>query len=71
MAKTRFKCKESRALTRAVRKAGGTVSRTTNGHWRITGPQGHAVVCSKFDSPRSVANAVAQVRRHSGLEIQI
>jgi len=71
MAKTRFRCKESRALSRAVHSAGGTITRTASGHLRVMGPGGHAVICSAFGSRRSVANAVSAIRLYAGLDLQI
>jgi hypothetical protein len=68
----RHRTKESRELYQAVRDAGGTATRTSNGHWRVTAPDGRtAIVSSTFTSRRSVVNAAATIRKCAGLNVRI
>ena len=67
----RWRSKEARDIVRAVTGAGGTVERTANGHLKITGPKGVAVVASAPDTGhqggRALANTWATITDKTGL----
>lgn len=64
----RGRSKEAREITAAVEKAGGTVTVTEQGHLRVSGPQGDAIVGSASNSGKhSRANTRATIRRETGL----
>jgi hypothetical protein len=67
----RYQSKRARKLARAVISAGGIVELTANGHMRITGPDGVAIVGAHTTSWRAEKNAVATIRKHAGLEIRL
>jgi cold shock CspA family protein len=67
----RWRSREAREIARAVELAGGTVERTANGHLKVTGPEGVAVVASAPDTGhqggRALANTWATITRETGL----
>lgn len=69
MSKRRTPHKHTRDTIRAVKRAGGTVAYTSNGHLRITGPAGMAILPSDPGSWRGPRNNRAVLRKHAGLEI--
>lgn len=66
--------KECRELAEAVEAAGGTVQRTAKGHLMVTGPAGSysvgGAVSNKRHKGRGWANAYAQVRTYTGLDVR-
>jgi hypothetical protein len=67
----RYPTKHARKLARAVASAGGTVELTANGHMRITGPGGVAIVGAHTAIWRAEKNTVAAIRKYAGLEIRL
>lgn len=67
----RHKSKHARAICRAVLAAGGSVKLTAGGHLLVSGPAGHATVGSSGSSYHATANAVASIRKYSGLDITV
>lgn len=51
------------ALLRWIQEQGFAVLKTKNGHYRITGPHGVAMVPSTPGEGRSHQNTIAQLRR--------
>lgn len=56
-------------LLREARRRGAEIEKTTNGHYKIIGPAGMAVISPKWGDPRDRHNAVADVRRHAGIDV--
>lgn len=56
-------------IRRAVRRAGGEVTLTRRCHLRVTYGGRSTVVGSKHGDPCSFRNAMAQIRRATGLEL--
>ena len=71
MRKRRYQCAAHRDLIRAVLAAGGTYTMSTRGHMKVTGPKGIAVVGARFNGIHGLGNAVATIRRYSGLRIAL
>lgn len=67
----KFKSKHARAICKAVAAAGGTVRVTAKGHFLVTGPAGNALVGTAGASYHATANAVASIRKYSGLDITV
>lgn len=63
------RAKQARELRRAVQAAGGSTERTREGHLRVTGPTGSAVVGSDLHG-RALRNAHAQIRALAGLDLR-
>lgn len=63
------RAKQTRELHKAVKAAGGRVERTSDGHLRVHGPAGHAVVGSDLHG-RARRNAHAEIRRLAGLDLR-
>lgn len=64
--------KESQRLIAAIEDAGGRVSVTARGHFRVVGPRGVAFVGSA--PPRhgqARANLLGDLRRYAGLDVQV
>lgn len=61
--------KHARDVAKAVIAAGGEVEVTSNGHLKITGPAGRAIIGVHRASYRGRAMAVTTARRHAGLEL--
>jgi hypothetical protein len=56
------------AVLRRARKAGSTVERAGNGHWKVTSPTGGCVqVAFSPGCSRGVLNAVTRLRRVGAL----
>jgi hypothetical protein len=66
----RGRCKEIRRLVAAVKEAGGTVQRTANGHLKVTGPTGFAIVGSSIAAGRETARAWRVAERYTGLVLR-
>jgi len=66
----RPRTRDALRMARAVEAAGGTVERTANGHLKVVGPSGFAIVGSSYGSRRSWKNAIADVRKHAGLNLK-
>lgn len=66
----RGRSKEARIIAAAVVAAGGEITRTGQGHLRITGPTGVAFVSSAPGSNRMGA-VVRTIEQHAGLKISI
>jgi hypothetical protein len=62
----RGRSKEARAIERAVEAAGGTVERTGQGHLKITGPRGVAIVASDPGS-NAMRTTLRTIERRAGL----
>jgi hypothetical protein len=62
----RGRSKEARAIERAVVAAGGTVERTGQGHLKITGPGGVAIVASDPGS-NAMKTTLRTIERRAGL----
>lgn len=60
-----------RAITRAVRDAGGTVTVTARGHLRVTGPKGIAIIAHRGNSWRVLKDATTDLRTYAGLDVTI
>lgn len=56
-------------LIREARARGAEITRTTNGHYKIVGPAGMAVVSPNWGDPRARQNSIADVRRHAGIDV--
>jgi hypothetical protein len=67
----RYQTKHARKLARAVTSVGGTVELTSNGHMRITGPGGVAIVGAHTAHWRAEKNVVAAIRKYAGLDIRL
>jgi hypothetical protein len=65
----RLQGKHARELARRIEDAGGSVSLTANGHLRVKGPMGIAVVSSSASDPRNLVKALATIRRYAGLAV--
>lgn len=63
------RAKQARELCRAVKAAGGSTERTQEGHLRVTGPAGSAVVGADLYG-RALHNARTQIRALAGLDIR-
>ena len=63
MSQPRIKRKEARDLARRIRRQGGTVTLTANGHLRVTGPAGYTVISPDMRYPRTRANTMADLSR--------
>ena len=68
-AQRRLQGKHARELARRIRAAGGSVTLTANGHLRVQGPRGVAVVSSSASDPRNLVKALSTIRRYAGLEV--
>lgn len=67
---TRPPTRDAARIIRAVRKAGGDVGLTANGHLRVVGPDGRStVVGSKYGCPRAFRNAMSKIRNHTGMAL--
>lgn len=63
--------KPAKMIARAVVEAGGSFTITANGHLKVQGPAGVAVVGVHQPSPRAVRNAVRDIHRYAGLVMQV
>jgi hypothetical protein len=63
VSRPRVSTREARSLVVLIRRAGGTVTRTSRGHLLVYGPLGTVTVGSKLHADRTWRNAVSQVRR--------
>jgi hypothetical protein len=61
-----WRSKEAREIARAVERAGGTVTRTGQGHMKVTGPRGVAFIPSDPGNNR-LALAYETIERCTGL----
>lgn len=61
--------KHAKDLAGAIKRAGGSLSVTANGHFRVTGPKGVAIVGVHTNSRRALAHARMSLRNYAGLEI--
>jgi predicted RNA binding protein YcfA (HicA-like mRNA interferase family) len=66
----RGRSKEARAIERAVVAAGGTVERTGQGHLKIRGPGGVAVVASDPGS-NAMKTTLRTIERQAGLRLDL
>jgi hypothetical protein len=60
--------KEARDIAKAVERAGGTVERTGQGHMKVTGPNGMAIVPSRPGNNR-LGKAYETIARETGLDL--
>jgi hypothetical protein len=67
----RWRTKEAREVVSAVKAAGGQVELTSDGHLRITGPDGEAIVASAPGAGRVLTMTYATIRRETGLEVGV
>lgn len=65
---SRGRNKDCRRLVRLLREVGIDVARTRDGHLKVKGPRGIAVVGSAYGSPNARQNTVATLRK-VGVEI--
>jgi hypothetical protein len=61
---------EVEEIVRAVRRAGGEVTLTRNGHVRISGPAGVTVIPGTPGGNRSRRNALAKIRSMAGIDLR-
>lgn len=66
----RGRSKEARDIERAVIRAGGTVERTAQGHLKITGPLGIAIVASDPGS-NAMRTTLRTIERRAGLKLDL
>jgi len=66
----RGRSKEARDIERAVVRAGGTVERTGQGHLKITGPGGVAIVASDPGS-NAMRTTLKTIERKAGLTLDL
>lgn len=66
----RGRSKEARQIERAVIKAGGSVERTGQGHLKITGPAGVAIVASDPGS-NAMRTTLRTIEQKAGLQLDI
>lgn len=64
-----WRSKEAREIAKAVKKAGGEVERTGQGHMKVTGPIGVAFIPSEPGSNR-LAQAYETIERCTGLAVR-
>lgn len=67
--KRRYRTKEARELADEVTAAGGTVEINGEGHLRVTGPLGTAVVGSKLSGPTAHDTARNKLARYAGITV--
>lgn len=68
----RLKSKHARAICKAVLATkDGSVELSARGHLLVHGPKGCATVGSSGSSYHATANAVASIRKYSGLDITV
>lgn len=61
---------EARRIVRAVRQAGGECELTRGNHLRVVGPDRRATVIGvHYGCPASFRNAMAKVKRHTGMAL--
>lgn len=60
-----------RDLAKAIKAAGGELTLTARGHFRVVGPGGIAVVAASGNDKRSLANAVRDIKVHAGLVVVV
>ncbi len=58
-------------MAAAVKAAGGQAELTSDGHMRVTGPNGEAIVASAPGAGRVLAMTYATIRRETGLEVGV
>lgn len=64
--------RDARRIARAVRQAGGTHELTRGNHLRVVGPDGRSTVVGvHYGCPRAFRNAMAKVKRHTGMVLGI
>lgn len=56
-------------LLREARRRGAEIEKTANGHYKVLGPAGIAVVSPGWGDPRVRQNSIADVRRHAGIDV--
>jgi len=61
--------KHARSLASAILAAGGKLSVTANGHFRVVGPKGVAFVGAHTNSRRALHAARCSLRNYAGLEV--
>lgn len=67
----RPRSKEARKLIAAVEAAGGVVERTGQGHLKVTGPGGVAIVGSDLTGNAAWRNTLATIRNKAGIDVQL
>lgn len=67
----RARSKETRKLIRKITEAGGVVERTANGHLRVCGPTGVALIGSDFSRGHELTQVRLTLRRYAGLHINM
>jgi hypothetical protein len=64
--------KELKKFLKLIRSAGGRIEPTKRGHFKIYGPNGGLAIISPITSdPRQYKNAVMQVQRDAGLDLNL
>ena len=70
MARREAKTKEARRLVRLIEAAGHEVVLTRNGHLKVTGPTGIAIVQPDMSSPNGCRGVMAELNRHAGIDLR-
>lgn len=68
--KRRYRGKEAREIADEVQAAGGSVEILANGHLRVTGPGGSAVIGSKLNTPGAHDTVRNKLARYAGISIR-